>query len=209
MGTLASSLRRSGNERGAAAVEFAIVLPILLALLFGIIEWGIAFNQRLTVGNATQTAARVGTSIGNKPEADIAILEAIAQGVFQLPANGTEIIKRVQIYRADGFGEPISGDVNTYIYTLNGTATDGLCDWSPCPDPASFDTTGLPWDPEDRNVEVGNLDVMGVRIIFAHDWITGGGLLPLPDTACTNVPNNCWVDTAVMRLEPLQFGLGG
>jgi len=197
------------RQRGAAAVEFALVLPILLVLLFGIIEWGMAFNQRLTIGNASQTSARVGTAIGNKPEADMRILEAIAQGVFTLPENGTQMIKRVLIYKADGFGEPIGGSVNTYDYQLVGTPTDAQCDWVPCPDPdAGFSTASLPWAPEDRNVEVGNLDVMGVRIIFSHDWLTGG-LVPLPDVACTNIPSDCWVDTAVMRLEPLKFGLGG
>ena len=200
---------RDRNERGAAAVEFVIIAPILLVLLFGIIEWGMAFNHRLTVGNATQTAARVGTAIGNKDEADMRILEAIAQGVFRLPANGTDIIKQVEIYRADGFGEPITGDNNVYVYNLVGTPTDAQCDWLPCPDPdTTFNFAGLQWPPENRNVEVGSLDVMGVRVTFAHDWVTGG-LVPLPDVDCTNIPNNCWIDTAVLRLEPLKFGIGG
>ncbi len=37
--------RYSENEQGQAMVEFAIVLPILLMLVFGIIQFGILFNQ--------------------------------------------------------------------------------------------------------------------------------------------------------------------
>jgi len=199
--------RRRLGERGAALVEFAMVLPLLLLLLLGVVEYGIAFNQRLTIGNVSQTAARVGTAVGNKPEADMSILGAVAQGVFSLPGNGTQIIKQVQIYKADAFGEPTSQN-NVYNYNLVGTPTDGNCDWQPCPDPNTYDVNSLPWPPGSRSVDIGSLDVMGVRIIFAHEWITGG-LVPLPDVSCSVIPSNCWQDTAVMRLEPLKFGVGG
>jgi Flp pilus assembly protein TadG len=48
--------RDSTRERGAAIVEFAVVLPLLLTVLFGIIEYGWVFMVRQTL----QTAAREG-----------------------------------------------------------------------------------------------------------------------------------------------------
>lgn len=44
----------AGEERGAAVVELAIVLPLLVAFVFGIIEFGRAYNTRieLTSGRA-------------------------------------------------------------------------------------------------------------------------------------------------------------
>jgi Flp pilus assembly protein TadG len=45
-------------EEGASAVEFALVLPLLVALLFGIIEFGAAFNAQIMVTNAAREAAR-------------------------------------------------------------------------------------------------------------------------------------------------------
>ena len=50
---------RSGEEDGAAAVEFALLLPLLVALLFGFIQFGIAFNDRIQATNAAREAARL------------------------------------------------------------------------------------------------------------------------------------------------------
>lgn len=47
-----------GRRRGAAVVEFAVVLPLLLALLFGIIEFGWVFMIRQTVVNAAREGCR-------------------------------------------------------------------------------------------------------------------------------------------------------
>lgn len=45
-------------DSGAAAVEFALVVPILLILVFGIISFGIVLSQKLTLGNSARQAAR-------------------------------------------------------------------------------------------------------------------------------------------------------
>ncbi len=51
----------SPNSHGAAAVEFALVLPLLLTILFGTIEWGYYFFNRQIVINSAREGARVGT----------------------------------------------------------------------------------------------------------------------------------------------------
>jgi Flp pilus assembly protein TadG len=48
-------------DRGAAAVEFALILPILLLILMGTIEWGWFFFTHQRVVNAAREGARVGT----------------------------------------------------------------------------------------------------------------------------------------------------
>jgi Flp pilus assembly protein TadG len=48
----------TGREKGQAAVEFAIVAPILLTLLIAISVFGIAFNNYLALTFATNTAAQ-------------------------------------------------------------------------------------------------------------------------------------------------------
>jgi Flp pilus assembly pilin Flp len=46
------------DQEGAAAVEFALLLPLLVLLLFGMIEFGFAFNARIQATNAAREAAR-------------------------------------------------------------------------------------------------------------------------------------------------------
>jgi Flp pilus assembly protein TadG len=46
------------NEQGQTMVEFAIVLPVLALLLFGVIQFGIAFNNYLTLTDAVRAGAR-------------------------------------------------------------------------------------------------------------------------------------------------------
>ncbi|MGH7572953.1 MAG: TadE/TadG family type IV pilus assembly protein [Gemmatimonadota bacterium] len=47
------------EERGQSLVEFAIALPLLLAIVIGIFEFGMAWNQRQVITNAAREGARV------------------------------------------------------------------------------------------------------------------------------------------------------
>jgi Flp pilus assembly protein TadG len=48
------------NERGASAIEFAIVLPVLIIILFGIIEFGLLLYNKQVITNASREGARAG-----------------------------------------------------------------------------------------------------------------------------------------------------
>jgi Flp pilus assembly protein TadG len=68
-------MRPSGtSERGAAAVEFALVLPILIMLLFGIIEFGRGYHAKVELTGAVREGARelaLGKSSGEAQTATI------------------------------------------------------------------------------------------------------------------------------------------
>jgi Flp pilus assembly protein TadG len=48
------------SERGQTMTEFALVAPIFVVLLFGIIQFGIVFNNYVTLTDAARAASRKG-----------------------------------------------------------------------------------------------------------------------------------------------------
>jgi Flp pilus assembly protein TadG len=50
--------RGPAREHGAAAVEFALVVPLLLAVMFGIIDYGLWFSDSLSVRQGVDEGAR-------------------------------------------------------------------------------------------------------------------------------------------------------
>lgn len=54
--------RTARHDRGAAAVEFALVIPILVMLLMGMIWTGLTFSDHLSATNAVREGARYGAS---------------------------------------------------------------------------------------------------------------------------------------------------
>lgn len=55
------------NEKGAAAIEFAVVLPMLLLLIFGMIEFGLLIYNKAMITNASREAARAGVVYATDP----------------------------------------------------------------------------------------------------------------------------------------------
>lgn len=51
--------KTSDNDRGAAAVEFALVVPLLLTLIFGMIEFGWTYGQHLDVRHGARELSRL------------------------------------------------------------------------------------------------------------------------------------------------------
>jgi Flp pilus assembly protein TadG len=51
-------LKNLKSERGQTMTELALVLPLLVVLLFGIVQFGIAFNNYITLTDAARAGAR-------------------------------------------------------------------------------------------------------------------------------------------------------
>ncbi|MHB8511927.1 MAG: TadE family protein [Actinomycetota bacterium] len=68
------------SERGAAAVEFAIVMSVLFMLVFGIVEFGIAYNRSQGLEAAAREGARA-ASVGASYDEITARVQA-AQSLF-------------------------------------------------------------------------------------------------------------------------------
>lgn len=50
--------KKNRRERGAAAVEFALVVPILLLIIVGIVEFSRIYNVQITLNQAAREGAR-------------------------------------------------------------------------------------------------------------------------------------------------------
>ena len=53
------SSSRKARDRGSAAVEFALVVPVLLLIVFGIIDFGRALNAQIALTGAAREGARL------------------------------------------------------------------------------------------------------------------------------------------------------
>lgn len=62
MTAFGGSRRRLSGERGGSAVEAALVTPVVMAMFFGIIEFGFVFKDYLAVGGAVRIGARVASA---------------------------------------------------------------------------------------------------------------------------------------------------
>src|SRR4051794_19696047 len=91
-----SRLRRR-TQRGAALVEAAIVLPVLVTITLGVIEIGFIFKDSLTISSAVRSGARIGAVDGTNTTADFDILSAVKSGSGAL--NSTAI-QAVVVYKA-------------------------------------------------------------------------------------------------------------
>lgn len=71
--------RRRRGERGASAVEFALMMPLLLLLVFGMIDFGYAINRHAALSNAAREGVRVASLGGTPAEINGAVTEAFDQ----------------------------------------------------------------------------------------------------------------------------------
>lgn len=129
-----SRLRR--QEQGGVALEFAILLPVFLTLVFGIIDFGHALYMKQVVTNASREAARYATRYHTS-----------ASSVRILPAQLTPSIANYVLNTSaenggnGGFGlrDLLSGD-NPQLVMADLTSTTKSPGYSAA-DPAGLDIT--------------------------------------------------------------------
>ena len=113
---------RRWSDRGAAAVEFALVVPVLILLIFGSIEFGLAVNVRTMIGNAAREGVRVASLGGSVADVQASALNALG------PVSGTKTV----VYTCTTLvgscvpGAAKGGDVATVVVTVNYTGITGM-----------------------------------------------------------------------------------
>jgi hypothetical protein len=179
-------MRHRDRDSGATIVEVSMVLPIVVLIMIGTLEIGLAFKDYLTVSYASREGARVGALSGDRATADCDVVHSVMD---VLGTSDLSDLKRIEIYRADpNTGNQIGAQTNTWTY-IGSDPYDCANDW------LVVET----WPSTSRNVLFGptsTLDILGVRIVTNHDYITG-----LPPFS-----GNFELDEAtITRLEPEGF----
>jgi len=77
------------DDSGAAAVEMALVLPILLLLVFGIVDFGRAYNAQLTLTHAARESVRVWALGGPNKDTYEGVAVAAATSLKNVKATST------------------------------------------------------------------------------------------------------------------------
>ena len=134
-------LRWAGNrsgltpDRGASVVEMALVGPLLMALLFGVIEMGGLMKSHSSASHSVAMGARVAGIAGNDALADQSILASMSEETSGIPMGDIEY---VIIWRALATGEAVpaacanavtGGVVNTSSLGVydGGVSSAGAC----------------------------------------------------------------------------------
>jgi hypothetical protein len=200
-----AEVQRPDSERGQALVEFALVFPIFILLIVGLIEFSLAFNALLSVNFASRDAALLAAESGEDIGSDCVILNSIDEDV-QLPASRVRI-SEVRIFWADSQGNEVldSGLPEINSYTRTGTTTCTQPDNSTITVPYVQQVGRYPENercsvlagcPEDPGHP--ELDNIGVSITYEYTWIT-----PMAQVITFGGTGFTLTHTNVMRMEPV------
>src|SRR6476619_4717943 len=95
------------SPRGQALVEFTLMLPIILMLVVGILEFGMLFKDHMGIHYASREGARFGAAASRDVASDCFILDAISTTMKTMDVNQLVLAR---IYRADPDPGPHNGD---------------------------------------------------------------------------------------------------
>ena len=213
------------SRRGQSVVEFALILPVIMFLLLGMIEMGFAINHNTSMVTATRQGARVGSelvdgtnhkgsslsSLASKG-VDTQIIAAV-QGVLISPGSPVDIsqVQTIQIFLATDTGA-MTTSVNTWIPAYNATthAPSGPeipgSNCSPTKCLLSFKTIdgliGGNWDASKRS-GVSTAQSIGVRITYTYKFLTPlGSLIKALGGSLFGSGQITMSDQTIMAMEP-------
>ena len=216
---------RRRDDQGAVALEAALVTPILLILVLGIIEFSFAMRNQVVVVSDSRVGARIASTaagagwidcrhpVAGDPVPDIPCVDKSVPAVAQLATRAIQTsgsampmdsINYILIYRADSTGYPDGGNGSF------STCPPGSCvkfAWAKSAQefvhaggswPSASISACFPGKPSDPSGKKRNLERVGVYVNATHKAITGIFFNELTLD-----------DHAVMNFEPLAASICG
>lgn len=170
-------------HRGQGLVEFALILPIFLLLLFGVIEFAL-INASIGAFNfATQEAARFGAITGpTDPNSDTAMLTQVI-----IPRVNTIVaaqLQTIEVFKANEDGSCYGGPA-TFPCSTEDSYSAQSQQW----------TYGWPTSVRNDQLVVG--DYLGVRVTYTYTYITAFFATMSPAVALSA--------ESIQRIEPQEY----
>jgi Flp pilus assembly protein TadG len=204
---------RSRREGGQGLVELAMLVPVFLLILLGMLEFGFAFNHNLTLEAATREGARAGAAMADGSQEDTTcgsstltaanvdpLIIAAVQRVLESPGSMIDRaqIQNITIYKVSNDGSTI-GPSNVWTYRAANAANPAV----PCLSTTQhldFYESSHAWDVAGRNNGV-TPDSVGVSITYTYQFRSAlGGILRF--FGGSNWSQITMTDKSVMALEP-------
>jgi Flp pilus assembly protein TadG len=80
------------NQQGQTMTEFALVLPVLALILFAVIQFGIVFNNYITLTDATRAGARKAAVSRQDPNRNAAVMSAVRSSASDLKSSKLSVL---------------------------------------------------------------------------------------------------------------------
>ncbi len=170
--------------------EAAIVTPLLLMLLFGIIEFGFLYKDTLTLANSSRAGARMASAATTDPSADWFVLQAVKGASGSLTQ-----VQRIIVYKASSANGAVPAGC------LVG-AVPGVCNVYNQTDLAVDQPTFLSAGYTKKNSWASSTRITSISSPSGPDYL-GVYVTAQHNSAFTIiVPSRVIHDAVVMRLEP-------
>lgn len=161
-------IRHAPHERGAVAVEAALIFPLLIVLTFGIIEFSLLLRDYVSLNSLVRNGVRIASTMPRDPQMYQATVDAMNRSGTALPEESYE---QLWIYRPDANGFPPGGadfsacGNDCVVYAVDPVTGDFVQTENPQGD----------WDPLSVNACPGDdeADAVGVYLRASHDGVTG------------------------------------
>ncbi len=169
-----------------------MIVPVVMLILLGMLEFGFAMDHSTTVGNSTREGARMGSALvnggdtlgcgtGQSPNAGAVDGRIVAAVQRILDAPGSRVVlanvDEIRIFKATSTGAETAGKVNVWTYSSTGTSTaDGLVNfvpsgtqgWAPCSRSFVWTTCGSP----PAGLQQCPPDSIGIRVNYTYRFVT-------------------------------------
>jgi hypothetical protein len=161
--------RRARGEKGAVAIEAAILTPLILLILFGIIEFGMLFKDWLAVTSSVRAGTRMASA---EPRITTFAQDAADQVAKEATALDMGNVQELWVYKAQTSGSnagyPVGGDS-----AFSGCTVCLKFHWNP--GTKKFVAYSNTWSAMTQNACQGDAahDSIGLYLKIVHPGVTG------------------------------------